>query len=244
MAILKTLLKISARALLVVLILWLGFAFWWIIASDYGDEVIAGTYHLDQDGEKSTLLLRSDHTFQQELKSSSAVEHAEGSWRRSGEGGISFSKEFLMLSGQEREPDRTGFGEIHKLFGFWLSIKLRQYHVLWYCKPDHSASSSLPGTYTGNEPGVMTSLTLNPDHTFNQTVSYLNTTKHSEGSWNVRKSGDVNFSKEFLKTSGEALTPNEMASAMDPRDSHCLQIEVAKTSKSGEPTYHKRQLFW
>ena len=149
-----------------------------------------------------------------------------------------------MLSGQEREPDGTGFGEIHKLFGFLVSIRLRQYHVLWYGKRDPTANNALPGTYTGDEPGVATSLTLNSDQTFDQTVSYLNVTAHGKGNWNVAKNGDIIFSKEFLKNSGEALTENETASAMDPRESQSLQIEIAMTSKSGDPTYHKRQLLW
>jgi hypothetical protein len=236
--------SVAGKLVLAVVVLWLGFALWWMVASDYSDTVVAGTYHLNQDGEKSTLVLNADHSFQQELTRRVKTDHAHGTWRRLGEGGISFSKEFLILSGQEREPDGTGFGEIHKLFGFWVSIKLRQYHVLWYCNPDHSADQTLPNIYTGDEPEVITSLTLNRDHTFNQRVSALGVTKYGEGRWNVSKDGDVTFSKEFLKNSGEALTENEAASAIDPGDSGCLQIEIAVHSNSGEPTYHKRQLPW
>jgi hypothetical protein len=53
------------------------------------------------------------------------VENAEGSWRRLGEGGISFSKEFLKVSGQELDPDGTAFGEAEKTLGIFPSITLK-----------------------------------------------------------------------------------------------------------------------
>jgi hypothetical protein len=42
--------------------------------------------------------LNQDRSFQQQLIRDGKVENAEGSWRRLGEGGISFSKEFLKVS--------------------------------------------------------------------------------------------------------------------------------------------------
>ncbi len=72
------------------------FLLWYTVASDYGDAVTSGTYHLSQNGETSTLVLKPDHTFRQELSLSGELRRAEGSWRRIGEGGVVFSKEFLV----------------------------------------------------------------------------------------------------------------------------------------------------
>jgi len=81
------------------------------------------------------------------------------------------------------------------------------------------------------------------DHTFEQTVSHLGMEKHSEGTWSLSKSGDVLFSRGFLKTSGEALQKDETASADLNLRGSGLSIEVAMTSKSGVPTFRKKQLF-
>ncbi len=235
--------KAAAGKGVAILLMVICFVFWYVIASDYGDSVVAGTYHLAQNGETSTLILKPDHIFQQELNRAGKTEHADGTWRRSGEGGIEFSKEFLMASGQEREPDGTGFGEIHKQLGFLVSIELRQYHVLWYGRVDPSPNDTVSGTYAGDEPDVPATLVLNPNHTFEQTVSPLGKIAHAEGSWSVGQSGEITFSKAFLKTSGQALTEDETATAGDLPGSN-LQILISRTSKSGVPTYHKRQMPW
>jgi hypothetical protein len=68
----------SARLIVLVFVL-LGLCLlWYIIASDYSDAVASGTYHLTQGGETSTLVLKSDHTFQQELRRSGNEQRAAG----------------------------------------------------------------------------------------------------------------------------------------------------------------------
>lgn len=57
-----------------------------------------------------------------------------------------------MVSGDEPEPDGTTFSDMHKTLGLFVSLRLRQYHVLWYGKAD--SDNSVLGTYTGDEPGV------------------------------------------------------------------------------------------
>jgi hypothetical protein len=235
--------KNLARASGVLLLIYLCFLFWFMVASDYGDSVVSGTYHLSQNGETSTLVLRPDHSFEQELNRSGKTEHAEGHWRRLGEAGISFSKEFIRVSGQEMSPDGTAFGDLHKRLGLLISLALRQYHVLRYGRIDSSSDKTVSGTYVGDEPGVPTTLVLEPDHTFEQTVSHFGVVKHAKGSWGFSQNGDIIFSKAFLKTSGESLREDETASAWNPKGSN-LQIEIAVTSKSGVPTFHKRQFSW
>jgi hypothetical protein len=215
----------------------------WNIVVDYGDSVISGTYHLAQNSETSTLVLKPDHSFQQELTKLGKVERATGTWRHIGEGGVAISKEFLTVPGQEPGPDGTAYGELHKDFGLLISIRLRQYHVLWYGRIDPPSGDKVSGTYTGDEEGVPATLVLKPDHTFEQTVGPLGATKRAKGSWSLGQNGDIVFSKDFLKTSGEALGEFETASAQDPKGPN-LQIEIAMTSKSGAPTFRKRQIHW
>jgi hypothetical protein len=233
----KNIVRISSILLLLVL------SFIWLVeAMDYGDSVAAGTYHFARGGEASTLVLSPDHTFKQQLTRSGQTSHAEGTWRRLGEGGINFSKDFLVVSGDEPEPDGTTFSELRKTLGLFPSLALRQYHVLWYGKTDSSPDKSVYGTYTGDEPGVPATLILKPNNTFEQNVKVMGTTKQTEGTWSS-KNGTIFFSKEFIKTSGEQLKENETASASGPLGSD-LQIEVAITRDVGEPIFRKRLFTW
>jgi hypothetical protein len=220
------------------------FVLWYGAASDYGDNVASGTYHLSlsENGETSTLILKLDHGFQQELSVRGNVMHATGTWRRVGEGGIAFSKEFLTVSGREPGADGTAYADIQKDLGFRVSLALRQYHVLWYGRTDPSSTNSVSGTYAGDEPGVSAKLILNPDQTFDQVIHTLGFTKQAKGSWTIGQNGEIIFSKDFLKASGETLRSDEIASAWDPKGSN-LQIQIAKTSRSRMPTFRKEQLF-
>jgi hypothetical protein len=235
--------KTLARILAVPISIWLCFVLWWILASDYSDKTLSGTYYFSQDGLKSTLILKPDHTFQQELSQSGKMMHAEGSWRRLGEANIAFSKEFLSVPGQELGADGTPYGAFHKTLGFLISLTLSQYHVLWYGRVNPSTDNAVSGTYAGDEEGVPATLILKPDQTFDQTVTHSGITKHAQGRWSVSNNGDIVFSKDFLKTSGDPLTEHETASAWDPKGSN-LQIQIAMTSGSGAPTFKKRQRPW
>jgi hypothetical protein len=219
------------------------FLLWWSIASDYGDGVVSGAYHLAQNGETSTLILGPDHSFHQELTEQGKSKHATGTWRSIGERHIAFSKEFLILAGQEPGADGTPYGEIHKHFGVFVFLTLSQYHVLWYGRVDPSPTDSVSGTYIGDEPGVSATLILEPNHTFEQSINTLGVTKQAKGNWSISQNGGIVFSKDFLKTSGEALRSDETASHDGHLQGPNLQIQITKTSSSGVPTFRKKQLF-
>ena len=210
--------------------------FWCAAAMNYGDNVAAGTYQFERGQDSSTLVLNLNHTFQQTRRLGRDEEHAEGTWRGVGEGGISFSKEFLLVPGDEPEPDGTTFSDLHKAFGLFPSLRLRQYHVLWYGKD--GTGSSLAGTYTGDEPGVTATLILNADHSFTQTIAHGASANRAMGTWNQDSNGTVRFSSAFLKTSGEPLQSDELASSMDPQGSN-LQIEISKAEHTTEPVFRK-----
>ena|SRR6202035_1176614 len=112
--------RVTGGILLLILVFWV----WYSVAADYGYSAVSGTYTFRLNGEASTLVLRKDHTFQQELTHQGRVERAQGNWRRIGEGGVVFSKEFLRVSGQEVRPDGEADGEVQKRFlGLFLSIR-------------------------------------------------------------------------------------------------------------------------
>jgi hypothetical protein len=89
---------------------------WYTVAADYGYRAVSGTYVLRRDGETSTLVLRQDRSFQQELTQDGKRTRAQGTWRRFGEGNIAFSKEFLKASVQETGSDEEVYGRVEKKF--------------------------------------------------------------------------------------------------------------------------------
>jgi len=100
------------------------FGCWYVVASDYGYHAVSGTYTFQSDGESSTLTLRQDQTFQQDLNRGGTVQHSQGNWRRIGEGGVVFSSDFLKVKGQEVRSDGQADGTIEKRFaGFFPSIR-------------------------------------------------------------------------------------------------------------------------
>ena len=214
---------------------------WGIAAMNYGDSVAVGNYRFTGKREISTLVLEPDHSFSQDLQIGAIKQHGEGTWRRLGEGGIAFSKGFLAVSGDEPGPDGTTYCEMHKTLGLFVSLRLHQYHVLWYGKA--SSNDSLPGTYAGDEPGVTATLVLSADHSFTQEIARSGTTHHATGTWNQDSDGTVRFSRTFLKTSGEPLRDDETASSIDPRGSN-LQIEISMADHVSQPVFYKHPAFW
>jgi hypothetical protein len=99
------------------------FTFWFWEGENFSDRAVAGTYITQLRGEKSTLVLKPDHSFQQELDTAGTVKRAEGTWYVFGEGHIELSKEFLILPGQAVSPSGAAYGDIVNRLGF-VSIAL------------------------------------------------------------------------------------------------------------------------
>jgi hypothetical protein len=110
--------RVAGGLLLLILVSWV----WYSVAANYDYGAVAGTYSLRRTGEASTLVLKEDRSFQQELIRRGKIERAKGSWRRIGEGGVVFSEEFLKVSGQEVRPDGQADGRVRKRLGLFLSI--------------------------------------------------------------------------------------------------------------------------
>jgi hypothetical protein len=79
----------------------LGFGY--AVAANYGVGALAGIYVLHRDAERCTLHLWSDRTFTEELVRSGNVQKAQATWYRYGESHVSFSPEFLTISGPKSE---------------------------------------------------------------------------------------------------------------------------------------------
>jgi hypothetical protein len=136
----------SARVGGVFVLLVLCYFVWGASALDCGEALACGTYHLAQNGETSTLILKPDHGFQQDFSKSRKVQHAEGTWRLVGEGGLAFSKEFITVSGQEPGADGTAYVHIQKRFGLFVTLVLSDHDVLWYGRVDPSSDNTVSGT--------------------------------------------------------------------------------------------------
>jgi hypothetical protein len=217
--------------------------FWGIAAFNYGDEVAVGTYHFAQARVICELVLKPDHTFVQELKSGGNAARVEGTWRRVGEGGISFSNAFLAVPGALIEPDGTTFADMHKALGLFVTLRVRRYHVLLYGRTASQSGTSPVGRYDGDEEGVKATLTLHPDHSFEQEIIRPGVSAIAKGTWATGQNGAIRFSQAFLKTSGKPLEADESATADDPSGSN-LQIMVANTSSFGEPVFRKKTPLW
>lgn len=106
--------KAVAGFLVVVVIFWFGYS--WI--ADYGDGVASGTYEALVEGQRTTLLVRPDHTFHQTRVSGGVSAEADGTWRRIGEGGLVFSG-MLALPRQRLMPNGDAYAELYKTCGIW-----------------------------------------------------------------------------------------------------------------------------
>jgi len=95
------------------------FAVWYSVAANYDYGALAGSYVFHGNGETCTLQLRPDRTFVQELNRSGRTQKSEGQWHRYGEAHVSFSDEFLKVSGEEVNADGQAHGQFDKRFGIF-----------------------------------------------------------------------------------------------------------------------------
>jgi hypothetical protein len=83
---------------------------WYCVAANYDYDALAGTYSFHAHGVSSTLILRADGSFHQEVQEGNRREVADGSWNKAGEAGVGFSKEFLRLPDAKTQKDDFGPG--------------------------------------------------------------------------------------------------------------------------------------
>ena len=115
--------KIFVRLSLGILVIVL-FCVWYIVAANYDYSALAGTYVFHSKGETCTLYLHPDRTFVQEISRSGEIEKSHGYWLRYGEAHVSFSSEFLKLSGEEMDSARQAHGQFAKTLGLFPTLTL------------------------------------------------------------------------------------------------------------------------
>jgi len=84
------------------------FLAWYCIATNYDYGMLSGNYTFHGNGVSASLVLRSDRSFHQEVFAAGRRKVADGNWRRVGEGGVSFSTEFLRLPGAKTFTEEFG----------------------------------------------------------------------------------------------------------------------------------------
>jgi hypothetical protein len=115
-----TLARLALGLFLSIVVFWI----WYIVAANYDYRALAGTYVFDGNGEKCTLYLRSDRTFVQQLSRSGEMQTSQGHWHRYGEAHVSFSNEFLKVSGEEINAEGQAHGQFDKRLGLFPTLVL------------------------------------------------------------------------------------------------------------------------
>lgn len=115
----RGLIRVTSSVILTGLLLWS----WYAWNADYGYSAVSGTYTFEGGSQRASIVLTENGMFRQELSRAGRQEHADGTWRRVGEGGVVFSKEFLPVRGQVVRQDGQADGQVEKSFaGFRVSI--------------------------------------------------------------------------------------------------------------------------
>lgn len=108
-------------ALLLLIVLALG---WYVVAANYDYSALAGTYSRDMAGERCVLQLRPDETFTQMVVRGGQTRTVQGRWRRYGMAHVSFSSEFIPLTGEDLNPLGEAHGQFDKMLGLFPSLTL------------------------------------------------------------------------------------------------------------------------
>ncbi len=91
--------------------------FIWYYEADSVTEHAAGTYSYGGRGQRVTLVLSSDQHFREFVSGGGSTTQADGTWHTFGMARISFSKEFIPLSGQEICYGNESCGSLESWFG-------------------------------------------------------------------------------------------------------------------------------
>ena len=87
-------------------------AWWYVEAEDFSEQRVSGVYVLRHDGITQKIVLRPNHTFDQEDAANGAIRHGSGTWRVfSSTGHVAFSSSFI-----DARPSWRGQDE-HEVYG-------------------------------------------------------------------------------------------------------------------------------
>ena len=115
---------ICARLGVGILVFIVLFSLWYRVYANNDYSALAGMYVFEGNGEKCTLYLRPDRTFAQEVSRSDEIQKSQGHWHRYGQAHVSFSSEFLKLSGEEMNASGEAHGQFDKTLGMFPTLTL------------------------------------------------------------------------------------------------------------------------
>ena len=137
----------------------------------------------------------------------------------------------MLLSGKESVLRRS-------IGGILLLICL--IFVIWYVEAGNFSDSKISGTYILQQGGEMSTLILERNHSFQQQLDRSGTVKRAEGSWRVSGEGHIAFSREFLRVSGEEMSPAGQAYGQIENWFGLVSITLAPNPNG--PRFHKKLL--
>jgi len=125
--------------------------------------------------------------------------------------------------------------------GAWVAVILLLTVVLglfWYWEGENFSDGAVCGTYTLRQNGEVVTLVLTPDHRFQQELDGPGAVRRAEGSWRVSGEGHIAFSSEFLKVSGEEMSPAGQAYGQIENWFGIVSITLAPNPDG--PRFHKK----
>ena len=125
--------------------------------------------------------------------------------------------------------------------GAWVAVILLLTVALglfWYWEGENFSDGAVCGTYTLRQNGEVVTLVLTPDHRFQQELDGPGAVRRAEGSWRVSGEGHIAFSSEFLKVSGEEMSPAGQAYGQIENWFGIVSITLAPNPDG--PRFHKK----
>ena len=110
--------------------------------------------------------------------------------------------------------------------------------TFWYVEAGNFSDSKMSGTYILQQGGEMSTLILGLDHSFQQQLDRSGIVSRAEGSWRVSGEGHIAFSKEFLKVSGEEMSP--AGQAYGQIENWFGLVSIALAPNPDGPTFRKK----
>jgi hypothetical protein len=110
--------------------------------------------------------------------------------------------------------------------------------AFYYVEAGNLSDSAVSGTYTLQLRDEKSTLTLNPDHSFQQELERAGAVLHAHGEWRLSGEGHIAFSGEFLRVSGQELSTAGQAYGQVRNRFGLLSMTLAPDS--GGPSFRKK----
>jgi len=105
---------------------------WYMYAADYSYHAISGTYVFKQHGYTYTLKLHPDKTFDERVAIQGNWRDTKGTWRRIGEGGVTFEGDFLPPPGITKSTSGSVYAEANKSYTLRPSLDFSEESIRFY----------------------------------------------------------------------------------------------------------------